>query len=265
MAKKRRKPRNRPRTQAPAPSGAVRTAARAEPREQRDAPVASPASRARSDRKELARQQREEVRKRIRRAEMARRMVWITGVAAVIAVAIFWFTRPDAPIERPDTLPGELTSEAPWPANAAQLGDRLDVLGLPPAGGAMHEHANVQIFIHGQKQTIPTDIGLDGSTHASLHTHETSGTVHLESQTIRDFALGEFFDVWGVRLTQSCLGAFCNDAENRLRVFVGGREYTETIRELRVEDQAVVVMTYGTEAELPSPIPATFDFSSVPE
>src|SRR3990170_1618309 len=184
---------------------------------------------------------------------MARRMVWITGVAAVIAVAVFWFTRPNTPVERPATLPGELTTEAPWAANTAQLGDRLDVLGLPPAGSAMHEHANVQIFIHGQKQTIPTDIGIDGSTHASLHTHETSGTVHLESQTIRGFTLGEFLDVWGVRLTSSCLGAYCNDADSQLRTFVDGEEYTGGVRQLPLQDQAVVVLTYGTEAELPSP------------
>lgn len=260
MAKKKRKS-HRPRTHSPA--GGVQTAERTRPRE-RPAPAA-PVRSARAEKKELARQQREQVRRRIQRAERARRLMWITGIGAAIAVAVFWFTRPQQPVERPDTLPGELRSEAPWPANTEQLGERLDVLGLPPAGGTMHEHANVQIFIHGEKQTIPTDIGIDGSTHAAIHTHETSGTIHLESQTIREFTLGELFDVWGVRFSPSCLGAYCNDGENRLRVFVDGEEVTGAARELTLRDQAVVVLAYGTRDELPDPIPSTFDFGSVPQ
>jgi len=260
MAKKKRKP-HRPRTQPPA--GGVKTAERTSSRER--PAQAAPARGARAEKKELARQQREQVRRRIQRVERARRLMWITGVSAALALIAFWFLRPQEPVERPDTLPGELRTEAPWPANTEQLEGRLDVLGLPPAGGTMHEHANVQIFIHGEKQTIPTDIGIDGSTHAAIHTHETSGTIHLESQTIREFTLGEFFDVWGVRLSPSCVGAYCNDAENRLRVFVDGQEVTGSPRDVPLEDQSVVVLTYGAEDELPDPIPSTFDFGSVPQ
>lgn len=263
MAKKKR--RHRSRTQNASPSG-VKTAERVEQPTERDPhPAEAPARPARAEKKELARRQREQVRKRVRRAEFARRMVWVTAISGVLALAVYWVVRPDTPVERPDRLPGEIRTEAPWPANTERLGDRLDVLGLPPAGGAMHEHANVQIFVHGEKQTIPTDIGIAGSTHASIHTHETSGTIHLESQTITEFTLGQFFDVWGVRLTASCLGGYCNDGEDRLRVFVNGQEVTGSPRDLVVQDQDVVVVTYGTEDELPDPIPTSFDFGSVPQ
>ncbi len=258
MAKKRKKPRNRPRTQDAA-AGGVRTVERGE-----GSPEA-PVRHARAEKKELARRQREEVRKRVRRAEFARRMAWVLGITAVVALAVIWFLRPDAPAERPDRLPGELRTEAPWGANTQQLGDRLDVLALPPAGGAMHEHANVRIFIHGEEEIVPTDIGISGSTHAAIHTHETSGTIHLESQSITEFTFGEFFDVWGVRLTADCLGAYCEEGENRLRLFVDGQEVSGSPRDLVVEDQAVVVLAYGTEDELPDPIPSTFDFGSVPQ
>lgn len=260
MAKKKRRSHHRPRSQAPS-GGGVKTAEAAERRER----AAEAPARARAEKKELARRQREEVRKRVRRAELARRMVWVTGISAVLALTVYWFMRPDRPVERPATLPGELRTEAPWNANTERLGDRLDILGLPPAGGAMHEHANIQIFVRGEKQTIPADIGIAGSTHASIHTHDASGTVHLESQEITEFTLGQLFDVWGVRLSPSCLGAYCNDAESRLRVFVNGQEATGSPRELIVENQAVVVVTYGTEEELPDPIPSSFDFASVPQ
>jgi hypothetical protein len=32
-----------------------------------------------------------------------------------------------------------------------------------------------------------------------LHTHDTSGIIHVESPTVRSFTLGEFVDLWGGR------------------------------------------------------------------
>jgi len=29
-----------------------------------------------------------------------------------------------------------------------------------------------------------------------LHTHDASGIIHVESNTMRDFRLGEFLDIW---------------------------------------------------------------------
>ena len=75
--------------------------------------------------------------------------------------------------------------------------------------------------------------------------------------------LGEFFDIWGVRLSPSCMGAYCNDAENRLQVFVDGEEVTGNIRDVALEDQRVIAVTYGNQKELPDPIPSEFDFSSI--
>jgi hypothetical protein len=32
---------------------------------------------------------------------------------------------------------------------------------------------------------------------APLHTHDASGTIHVESNTIRNYTLGEFLNIWG--------------------------------------------------------------------
>lgn len=31
---------------------------------------------------------------------------------------------------------------------------------------------------------------------SALHTHDESGTVHVESNTVRNFTLGELLDIW---------------------------------------------------------------------
>jgi hypothetical protein len=249
------------------PSGSTKTAP------SRDARPAkpdgrSPASAQRAERKEMARQEREAVRKQIARTERTRRLAWVLGIAAVVGVGVFLLLRPDE-TERPSgPLPGELRTEAPWPANGDQAQARAEAIGLPPESPVvLHEHSNLQIFVHGESQPIPTDIGIDTSDDpayvASLHTHEGTGTVHVESSVSRTFTLGEFFDVWGVRLTPGCMGAYCNDADNRLQVFVDGEEVQEAFRDVALDDQLVIVITYGTQDELPDPIPSEFDFSSI--
>ena len=79
--------------------------------------------------------------------------------------------------------------------------------------------------------------------------------VHIESSESREFTLGEFFGVWGVRFTPSCLGAYCNDGTNHLQVFVNGEEVTDNLQDVQLDDLTVIVVTYGTAAAAPGPDP----------
>ena len=284
MAKRRRKPHQR-QQRPPAPRGGVGTAETASETDTgdgsrrgerpgakavRERPQATPGHLARAEKKEMARRQREEVRRRVRRAERVRRLTWIAAGAVVVVAAVLWFTRDTTPPERPESLPGELrTTELPWPANAADAAERADIIGLPGHEGtlAMHEHANVQVFVHGEATTVPVNVGIDGTAQpaevASVHTHTADGVVHVESNALAEFTLGQFFDVWGVRLTGSCIGGFCESGEDVLQVFVNGEEVTTGIRNVGLDDQTVIVVTFGTPDELPEPIPSTFDFTTV--
>lgn len=288
MTKKRRKPQNRSRNRpastatrtaerppaAPVdtprdadPDGARAAEPRARPPRQPASPARRPASgphRTRAEKKELARAEREAARRRIARAQRRRQLAWIAGITVVVAAGVFVFTnRNDSNTPSSSSLPGVLTTKAPWPANADRSAARATALGLPPEGTTLHEHANVQIFIHGKQQPVPADIGISDAAIQSLHTHSDPGVVHIESSESREFTLGEFFGVWGVRFTPSCLGGYCNDDTNHLQVFVNGEEVTGSMQDVQLDDQSVIVVTYGTADQLPDPIPSTFDFASV--
>jgi len=288
MAKKRRKPQNRSRNRpastatrtaerppagpvdAPRdsdPDGAQATEPKARTPRQPASPARQPApgpQRTRAEKKELARAEREAVRRRIARAQRRRQLAWIAGITVVVAAGVFVFTNRNDSNTPSGPLPGELTTKAPWPANADRSAARATALGLPPEGTTLHEHANVQIFIHGKPQPVPPNIGIsDAGAIQSLHTHSDPGVVHVESSESREFTLGEFLGVWGVRSTPSCLGAYCNDDTNHLQVFVNGKEVAGSLQDVQLDDQSVIVVTYGTADQLPDPIPSTFDFASV--
>lgn len=67
------------------------------------------------------------------------------------------------------------------------------VNGLPLV---QHIHPRLRVIIDGKEQIIPTDIGI-GACERAIHTHDTTGEIHVEAQDNRAYTLGDFFDVWG--------------------------------------------------------------------
>jgi hypothetical protein len=162
------------------------------------------------------------------------------------------------------SLPGVLTTNAPWPANTDQLAARLQQLTLPAEGVAEHVHSHLSIYVHGTQEPVPAQIGITQQLIAPLHTHTDDGTLHVESAVPYRFTLGEFFDVWGVRLGGGCMGGYCSNGDDQLRVYVDGQEISGDPRNVPLDDQAAIVVTFGTQDEVPDPVPTSLpsDFPS---
>ena len=73
-----------------------------------------------------------------------------------------------------------------------------------------HIHPHLNVTFDGAPLTVPSQIGIDSSLwkvhsldqygtpgFAPLHTHDTSGTIHVESTISRNYTLGEFLNIWG--------------------------------------------------------------------
>jgi len=165
----------------------------------------------------------------------------------------------------PSQLPGLRTNDPPWDNGIPGLRARLDALGFAPllgGGVALHIHQHLDVYVHGKKIVVPADIGIDpnGQFLSPLHTHDTSGVIHVESPKQQQFSLGQFFDVWGVRFSPTCLGGLCNSSDDRLRVYVDGHAATRDVQRLALFAHEEIVVTFGTEAELPKPIPKSYGF-----
>ena len=94
---------------------------------------------------------------------------------------------------------------------------------------ALHIHSDLEIKINGQNFPIPANIGISTGIMRPLHTHDSSGEIHIEGPYARDFSVGEFFQVWNKTFNSSCIFEYCTDYENRstLKMFVNGQENTQ--------------------------------------
>ena len=74
----------------------------------------------------------------------------------------------------------------------------------------IHIHPHLDVSVDGSPITVPSQIGIDPSLwkdhsldklgtpgFAPLHTHDASGTIHVESTVNRNYTLGEFLNIWG--------------------------------------------------------------------
>jgi hypothetical protein len=213
-------------------------------------------------------------RARRRRQEAARVRRRRLGIAAVLAavlvagvggLAVSAANRDRQPATSPGPLAGLQTGPAPWGANTADLAERLRAIGIPALspmeGTAVHIHQHLDLYVDGRKVLVPAGIGIDPAVgYAPLHTHDPSGVIHVESPTVRTYTLGEFFAVWGVRITPSCLGGYCAGGGRQLRLFVDGRADRGDPATLALAPHQELVVAFGTAAQLPSPIPSTYQF-----
>jgi len=164
-------------------------------------------------------------------------------------------------------LPGVQTTGPPWPAEFTHLAERLKAIHFPllPWGDMnlkLHTHQHLDILVHGKPVTIPANMGISSAPKfiSPLHTHDATGVVHVESPTIETFTLGQFFDVWSVRLTSRCLGAECAKGNNKLQVFLNGKRFLDDPRRLPLLQHQEIVVTFGSTKELPHQIPASYTF-----
>lgn len=175
------------------------------------------------------------------------------GVSAAFLVLVF-AGRPSSP-----------SANAPWGANRTNLRARLHVLGLPALpveGRALHIHQHLDLYLNGTHVAVPAGIGIDPGRRffSPLHTHDRTGILHVESPTRTAYTLGQFFGVWGVRLSARCIGRYCAGGGRTLQAFVDGRRVSGDAAVIPLRRHEEIVLAFGTRPELPKRIPSSYSF-----
>ncbi len=149
--------------------------------------------------------------------------------------------------------PGVTATAPPWKPEYAHLKQRIKELGLPPVGNEKyHTHALIHIYNDGLLVQIAPNIGIDPRTKAysSIHTHDPSGIIHMESARPHKFTLGDFFAIWGVPFGKSTLGNFKASGDKQIHVYVNGKPISDPVHYV-MHDQDNISIGYGTDSSFP--------------
>jgi len=71
---------------------------------------------------------------------------------------------------------------------------------------AVHIHPVLSISVDGTPETIPANIGITQNCMAELHTHDATGTIHVETATtnrLSELSFADFFAVWGMPIERA--------------------------------------------------------------
>ena len=122
-----------------------------------------------------------------------------------------------------------------------------------------HYHAHVEILYQGQEVSIPGQTGIPVNAVQScfywLHTHDTSGVIHIEAPANKDkgFTLGQFFDIWGQKLSPTQVTTFKISDAQPLKMWVNGQPYTGDPRSIVLHNHDQIVLEIGPTLVDPPP------------
>jgi hypothetical protein len=229
-----------------------------------------------SDEEDLTRKQRREQaraeRKALEQAEAAsalrrRRLIRVGGivVAAVVIGVVLIAATSGGSSHKATAKTGSsegalLETPAPWAPQDAGLQARVQAFGFPPQSDTgYHVHAVLRIYVDGKQVTVPAKVGILASEEflAPLHTHDTTGVIHIESSQPYPFKLGQFFTIWGVKFTNTQLGGYVTGHGNVLSVYVNGKQVPNPVEYVMTGHDQIVV-GYGKPGSFPTSFQYTF-------
>lgn len=154
-------------------------------------------------------------------------------------------------------------SATTWALDPAGAAGRIQAAGLPvltAEGTAEHFHAHLDVVVHGKPVTVPGGIGVtvgpDGKPDgiSSLHTHDTSGIIHIEAPTAgQRYTLGQILQEWGMLGGTGCIGPECSSDAGKWTVYVNGQVKTWGLTEVVLAAHDEIALVYGDEVAMIQP------------
>ena len=126
---------------------------------------------------------------------------------------------------------------------------------LPSQGPGLHNHQYLDLYINGKQVTANPGIGLVDSANClyPLHVHDGEpNVIHNESnQPNASYTLGQFFDIWGVKLSSSQIGTYKVDSAHPLVIKLINNSgavttFTGNPYDLKLSDQETIYILYNS-------------------
>ena len=116
---------------------------------------------------------------------------------------------------------------------------------------AFHIHAHLTMYINGQALPLPSQIGIakDQSCLYWLHTHDTSGVIHMEAPANHSFTLGNFLDEWSTEF--AALGYPPQLDQTGWQAYVNGKPYNGDFHKIPLQTHTLITLMYNSPNAVP--------------
>jgi hypothetical protein len=114
----------------------------------------------------------EEVHRKRRQRTLATVVIVAVLVAVIVLAIVFIPRQPPNPVPLPSYLDHCVTGSLSY-----------------------HSHPNVVVTVNGQGILFP--VTFDGSCPQPIHTHDSSGVLHIETDQNQNYTVGDWFLLWG--------------------------------------------------------------------
>lgn len=151
----------------------------------------------------------------------------------------------------------------PLPADTAGRGRAIGLSVAPMEGTARHFHTHLDILVNGGRVTVPANLGIapSGTEMSELHTHDTTGVLHIEAPTTgKRYFLGQVFTEWNVRLDATHLGGLRTGLGRTLTVYVDGRRQSGDPARVELAPHREIALVYGAAGARPK-VPSAYRFA----
>jgi hypothetical protein len=201
------------------------------------------------------------------RSEQRRKWVWGGGVGVLVAIVVVGLVAlfvhqnnkdktQAAASESASSQVGESNLLGPtWTGLKGQTIDGVSSNQMEQL--AYHIHAHLTIYINGKQMTVPYGIGIEqpwsteadgdsefvnsGAAFYYLHTHDTTGVIHIESPTTAQYNLGQFFAEWNQPLSTTQIGKYTGS----VIVYVNGAKYSGDPSSIKLTSHEVIQLDLG--------------------
>ncbi len=122
-----------------------------------------------------------------------------------------------------------------------------------------HIHAFLSIWIDGKQSALPANVGIPQSTSSGsatvtcyywLHTHDSSGIIHIESPSSEQFTLGQFLKEWNLGFNS--LGFPTELLLNSgWKVWINGKVFNGTLTSVPLNAHNIITVAYNSPSVKP--------------
>ncbi len=183
-------------------------------------------------------EQRQRELQRQRAIRNRRILIGITALVVLLVVAgTVYFVNQQNQQTQTATVTSSNSAYAPLNGVACNSSEQLNY----------HVHAHLSLYINGSPVSLPQNIGIasDGSCYYWLHTHDTTGVIHIEAPNKQTFSLGTFFQLWSQRFPEIQYPTELDQTQG-WQVYVNGKLYKGDFRAIPLDPHALITMAYNS-------------------